>query len=116
MFLNISIFYLFSIYIYLNNILICLYILGIITTIAGNGSIGDSGDVGLATSATINGPTSVTIDPITGDVYIADAFNHRIRLITNSSGNNYIYIYITIKYKYIYNYYYVYIYQSKYIY
>jgi hypothetical protein len=95
-----------------------LYILGIITTISGNGSIGDSGDGGLATSATINNPLGVAIDHITGDVYFSDYNNHRIRLITNSSGNNYIYynqiitneIYITM-YLYIYLFtFYLYIY------
>jgi hypothetical protein len=64
-----------------------LYILGIITTIAGTGSAGYSGDGGLATSAKLNYPIGVDIDPTTGDVYIADKSNHRIRLITNSSGN-----------------------------
>jgi hypothetical protein len=68
-----------------------LYILGIITTIAGTGSSGDSGDGGLATSATLNSPFGVAIDPTTGDVYFSDFYNHRIRLITKSSGNNYIY-------------------------
>jgi hypothetical protein len=66
-----------------------------IYTIAGTGSYSYSGDGGLATSATLNNPFGVTIDTTTGDVYIADNNNHRIRLITKSSGNNYI-IYITI--------------------
>ncbi len=35
---------------------------GIITTIAGTGSIGYSGDNGIATSATLNMPVSVTLD------------------------------------------------------
>jgi hypothetical protein len=85
-FIYLSIYLFFYLYIY--------YILGIITTIAGNGSVGYSGDGGLATSATLNGPCGVAIDTTTGDVYIADSNNHRIRLITNSSGNNYIYIYL----------------------
>jgi hypothetical protein len=73
---------------YINNILIYLYILGIITTIAGNGSSSYSGDGGLATSATLYYPTDVSFDPTTGDVYIVDRHNHRIRLIYKSSGNN----------------------------
>jgi hypothetical protein len=68
-----------------------------IYTIAGTGSSGDIGDGGLATSAKLNRPLDVAIDPTTGDVYIADTDNHRIRLITKSSGNNN-YIYITIIY------------------
>jgi hypothetical protein len=85
----------------LYNIYICLYILGIITTIAGTGSDDYSGDGGLATSATFNGPIGVDIDTTTGDVYIADFYNHRIRLITKSSGNNYIIFYIYNYYLYI---------------
>jgi hypothetical protein len=81
-----------------------LYILGIITTIAGNGSSSYSGDGGLATSATLNYPIGVDIDHITGDVYIADFYNHRIRLITNSSGKNYIYYNQIITNEYLYNY------------
>jgi hypothetical protein len=59
-----------------------------IYTIAGTGSYGYSGDGGLATSATVRDPRSVAIDPTTGDLYIADTDNNRIRLITNSSGKN----------------------------
>jgi hypothetical protein len=64
-----------------------------IYTIAGTGSSSYSGDDGSATSAHLYNPFGVTIDPTTGDVYIADEYNHRIRLITKSSGNNYISIY-----------------------
>jgi hypothetical protein len=35
---------------------------GIITTVAGNGTSGYSGDGGLATSAKINNPFGVTVD------------------------------------------------------
>lgn len=45
---------------------------GIITTIAGNGVDGYSGDGGLATNANLNYPTTVSID-IYGNVYIPDA-------------------------------------------
>jgi hypothetical protein len=69
---------------------IYIYILGIITTIAGTGTGNYSGDGGLATSATLNSPFDVAFDPTTGDVYIADSSNHRIRLINKSPG---IYIY-----------------------
>ena len=53
----------------------------IITTIAGNGIASGSGDGGLATQATLNTPASIAIDA-TGNVYVADAFNHRVRRIT----------------------------------
>ncbi len=58
---------------------------GIITTVAGNGTAGYSGDGGLATSAEINGPTSVAVDPA-GNLYIADAGNQRIREVIASTG------------------------------
>ncbi len=51
--------------------------LGIITTIAGNGSYGYSGDGGLATSAGLNNPIFVAVDP-NGNVYL-DSGNNRIR-------------------------------------
>ncbi|MEO8761249.1 MAG: T9SS type A sorting domain-containing protein [Bacteroidia bacterium] len=57
---------------------------GIITTIAGNGSTGFSGDGGQATSAEINFPNGMTFDP-TGNLYIADFQNNRVRKI-NTAG------------------------------
>lgn len=56
-----------------------------ISTIGGNGSIGFSGDGAAATSATMNGPQDVAVDTF-GNVYIADAANHRIRKITAATG------------------------------
>ncbi len=53
---------------------------GLITTVAGNGTQGFSGDGGLATAASIDSPTGVAIDSA-GDLYIADTHNHRIRKI-----------------------------------
>jgi trimeric autotransporter adhesin len=58
---------------------------GIITTVAGNGTSGDSGDGGLATSARLYNPYGVAID-VSGNVYIADTYNNRIRLLTTSTG------------------------------
>ncbi len=56
----------------------------IITTIAGNGTLGFSGDGGLATAAQINSSYNVQSDAI-GNVYIADFNNHRVRKV-NTSG------------------------------
>jgi trimeric autotransporter adhesin len=58
---------------------------GIITTVAGNGVGAYSGDGGPATNATLNNPRSVTVDA-SGNLYIADAGNNRIRMVTKSSG------------------------------
>jgi len=57
---------------------------GIITTIAGNGAIGFSGDGGPATLAELNYPTGIAVDGA-GNVYIADSWNNRIRMV-NTTG------------------------------
>jgi len=58
---------------------------GKISTIAGNGTAGYSGDGGAATSAELNDPSSIALDG-SGNVYIADTGNCRIRKITTSTG------------------------------
>ena len=57
---------------------------GIITTLAGTGQAGFSGDGGPATSAQLNTPVSVAVDN-NGNVYVAEFANHRIRRI-NAAG------------------------------
>jgi gliding motility-associated-like protein len=57
---------------------------GIITTIAGNGSAGFSGDNGPATSAQLGSPYAVVFDNA-GNMYIPDNGNQRIRKI-NPAG------------------------------
>ena len=65
---------------------------GVITTIAGNGTQGFSGDGGAATSAQLNTPYGVAVDSA-GNVYIADYLNSRVRkvstngVITTIAGN-----------------------------
>ena len=65
---------------------------GIITTIAGNGLTGFSGDGGPATAATMNRPYGVAVDKY-GNVYFADFGNDRVRridtsgIITTVAGN-----------------------------
>jgi len=60
----------------------------IISTVAGSATIGFSGDGDLATKARLNGPNSVAVDAISGDIYIADTNNHRIRKV--DASNDYI--------------------------
>ncbi|MCD6011184.1 MAG: hypothetical protein K0Q79_1046 [Flavipsychrobacter sp.] len=57
---------------------------GTIETIAGNGTIGYSGDGGSAVNAKLYSPVAVAVDPL-GQVYIADYFNNAVRKI-NGSG------------------------------
>src|ERR1035437_257520 len=64
---------------------------GIISTVAGNGAAGFSGDGGSATAASLNNPWSVAVGP-GGTIYIADQGNSRIRqvsagLIATAAGN-----------------------------
>jgi hypothetical protein len=54
---------------------------GIISTVAGNGTSGYSGDEGLATEAQLDSPGSVEVDSA-GNLYVADTQNHRIRKVT----------------------------------
>jgi hypothetical protein len=58
---------------------------GIITTVAGTGTIGYSGDGGPATAAKLNYPTAVATDAA-GNIYISDYANSRIRKVTVSTG------------------------------
>jgi uncharacterized protein (TIGR03437 family) len=55
---------------------------GVITTVAGNGTLGYSGDGGPATNAQLYGPEGVAVDSA-GNIYIADMDNNRIRKVSN---------------------------------
>jgi sugar lactone lactonase YvrE len=65
---------------------------GIITTVAGNGVAGYSGDEAAATSARLSYPSGVAVDP-SGNLFIADDDNERVRrvdtngIITTVAGN-----------------------------
>lgn len=58
---------------------------GIITTVAGNGTFGYSGDDGPATSAQFKYPAGIAVDGA-GNLYIADSFNHAVRMVDATSG------------------------------
>ena len=57
----------------------------IITTVAGSGKAGFSGDGGAATQATLDQPHSIQFDA-RGDLYICDILNHRIRKVDMKTG------------------------------
>jgi sugar lactone lactonase YvrE len=67
---------------------------GVITTVAGNGTAGYSGDGGPATSAELDDPSGVAVDA-SGNLYIADSLNSVIRkvnpsgIITTVAGDGY---------------------------
>ena len=58
---------------------------GIITTVAGNGKKGYSGDGGPATAATMNEPYAVVVDP-QDNLYIVDRLNAVIRKVDGKTG------------------------------
>ena len=58
---------------------------GNISTVAGTGIAGYSGDGGAATAAQITGPQAVAVDGA-GNIYIADTGNHALRLVNIYTG------------------------------
>jgi sugar lactone lactonase YvrE len=58
---------------------------GLITTVAGTDRVGFSGDGGKATDAQLNNPGTVAMDSA-GKLFIADAFNYRVRKIDAVTG------------------------------
>jgi sugar lactone lactonase YvrE len=61
------------------------YAPGVITTVAGNGAQGFSGDGGAATSAAMRGPHGIACDGA-GNLFIADHANHRVRRVAAGTG------------------------------
>ena len=59
---------------------------GDISTVAGTGEEGFSGDGGPATAAMLNGPGGIALDGA-GNLYIADEGNHRIRKVDAATGD-----------------------------
>jgi trimeric autotransporter adhesin len=58
---------------------------GIITTIVGNRGFGFGGDGGPAVSAMLTNPLGIALDPTTGNLWISDFWNNRIRLYSASN-------------------------------
>ncbi len=57
----------------------------VITTVAGSGAAGYSGDGGPATAASFNEPYGIAVDR-NGNIYVADRHNHCVRRIDAASG------------------------------
>ncbi|KAG2394121.1 hypothetical protein C9374_003885 [Naegleria lovaniensis] len=55
---------------------------GIVSTVAGNGSSGFSGDFSNALSATMYDPSSVVVNSTSGEIYFTDFNNNRIRKLS----------------------------------
>ena len=58
---------------------------GVITTVAGTGSFGYNGDNIAATSANLYNPSAIAVDS-SGNIYIADTSNQRIRKVAAATG------------------------------
>ena len=58
----------------------------VVETVAGNGFRGFSGDEGTATSARLDNPSSVAVTSDGANMFIADTGNHRVRVVSLSSG------------------------------
>ena len=54
---------------------------GALTTVAGTGSSGFTGDGGPATTATLNTPNGLWVSSITGNLFVADFDNNVIRMV-----------------------------------
>jgi uncharacterized protein (TIGR03437 family) len=59
---------------------------GNINTVVGNGSLGFKGDGSAANAAILNQPTGIALDP-SGNLYIADSENYRIRKAASGGGS-----------------------------
>lgn len=68
-----------------NNVIRKVDTFGVITTVAGNGTFGFSGDLGFAIGANLYHPYGVAVDAA-GSLYIADANNHRVRKTYPTTG------------------------------
>jgi sugar lactone lactonase YvrE len=59
---------------------------GVISTVAGTGTRGFTGEVEPATESMLDTPTGLAVDP-SGILYISDSGNNRVRLLNPASGN-----------------------------
>jgi hypothetical protein len=68
---------------YSTNVILKISTSGMVSTVAGNGTAGFSGDGALAINAELNHPTSVAVDG-SGNLFISDLWNYRIREVTSA--------------------------------
>src|SRR5205823_5097190 len=59
---------------------------GVLTTIAGTGQKGDTGDGGPAAQAQFNGMHNLVMAP-DGDLFVADTWNNRVRKLNTQTGS-----------------------------
>jgi hypothetical protein len=59
---------------------------GLLTTVVGNGAVGNGGDGGPGAQAQVNAPHDIGIAPGTDDLYIADTYNRRVRKLALNTG------------------------------
>src|ERR1041384_4183133 len=59
---------------------------GTMTTVAGTGEAGFSGDGGKGEEAQVNGVHEVRMRPATEQLYVADTWNHRVRMVDLRTG------------------------------
>ena len=69
-------------FVYENSVLRLDAATGVLTLLAGSGTTGFSGDNGPATAAQLNAPGGLAVDS-TGNLYIADTMNNRIREVSS---------------------------------
>ncbi|MBB5055739.1 sugar lactone lactonase YvrE [Granulicella aggregans] len=70
---------------FLNNRIRAISPAGIVSTVAGNGAVGDTGDTGEALSATMDHPAAVAVDA-GNNLYISDSENNVVRKVNAASG------------------------------
>ena len=70
---------------YQNHVVVRITPNGTASIVAGNGIAAFSGDGGAAVNASLNHPQSVAVDR-SGNLYIADTFNNRIRRVSAADG------------------------------
>ena len=73
----------------------------IVTTLAGSATSGSMDGIGSA--AKFNNPRGVTIDTVTGMLFVADSSNNKIRVIDTATGEGRKNMFIKYKNKYVFN-------------